>query len=124
MREASSAPTITAARPGWMPRSTSAIARSATCALICAAIALPSRIVAVTAESYRRAGREAGRRVGPKDPRSRRRDHPQGGLTLVLDLVGLQHVEAGLAQQRPIRLGVEMAPVHRRAVEVRHEVGG
>src|SRR5436309_570527 len=54
MREAWSSPTRTAARPGVMPLSESARTRSATSARICAAVALPSRIRAVTQESYRR----------------------------------------------------------------------
>src|SRR5437867_9204358 len=54
MREAWSSPTRTAARPGVMPLSASARTRSATSARICAAVALPSRIRAVTQESYRR----------------------------------------------------------------------
>src|SRR5919197_295669 len=56
MREAWSSPTRTAARPGVMPLSARARTRSATSARICAAVALPSRIRAVTPESYRRTG--------------------------------------------------------------------
>src|SRR5262245_6732165 len=54
MREPWSSPTRTAARPGVMPLSERARTLSTTSARICAAVALPSRIRAVTPESYRR----------------------------------------------------------------------
>src|SRR5256885_16370237 len=53
MREAGSSPTRTAAKPGMIPLSDNAWTRSATSERTCAAVALPSRILAVTPESYR-----------------------------------------------------------------------
>src|SRR5712691_29783 len=62
MREAGSSPTRTAAKPGMMPLSDNAWTRSATSERICAEVVLPSRILAVTAESYRpRCGSRAAR---------------------------------------------------------------
>src|SRR5438132_669975 len=64
MREAASSPTRTAARPGMMPLSDNAWTRSATSERICAEVVLPSRILAVTAESYRpRCGSRTARSV-------------------------------------------------------------
>src|SRR3954462_3482839 len=56
MREAWSSPTRTAARPGVIPVSASARTRSATSLRICAAMALPSRMRAVTASILPAAG--------------------------------------------------------------------
>src|SRR4029453_8017840 len=64
MREAWSSPTRTAARPGVMPFSDNARTRSATSARICAAVAFPSKMRAVTRESYRRTAPAAGPRPG------------------------------------------------------------
>src|SRR5213080_378974 len=102
MREAWSSPTRTAARPGVMPLSASARTRSATSARICAAVALPSRIRAVTQESYRRT---------PPGPRSvpemtRASEHDRHAVPLGGDLERVREREEGVARDdgalRPI----------------------
>src|SRR5437867_9313128 len=94
MREAWSSPTRTAARPGVMPLSESARTRSATSERICAAVALPSRIRAVTQESYRRNAEAADSMPEMPGPREHDR-HPVrlGGLQDLFIALGAARVD-------------------------------
>ena len=81
-----SSPTSTVPRPGGDPRRRSAATRSVSSALIAAAVALPSRIVAVTTDSLperrrdRRRGPRLGRSSGARPTAERRRRGAPTGL--------------------------------------------
>src|SRR5438105_15592274 len=119
MREAASSPTRTAARPGMMPLSDNAWTRSATSERICAEVVLPSRILAVTAESYRpRCGSPTARSVSEMAAPGEDHRHPVR-LRRCQDLVVALR-PPGMDHGRAARLGGDL----QRVGEGEERVGG